>query len=340
MTDANAPAKRPTIMEVARLAGVSHQTVSRYLRYNGGLKPATRDRVDAAIRELNYRPNLVARSMRTKRSGRLAILMPTVSYSPARLLAGATEVAHDAGYVVEVISIGGGAAARSERLLELAESSQLEGIVSLAPILPSTEVALPDVSAVVVSADFDDEMRGIGELADGSPVATLIEHLVELGHRRFLHVAGAQSFASARGRKQMYLATIERLGLESVGVVDGDWSGESGLTAMLELDARRRPTAVIAANDLVASGVVRGAMARGWSVPDDLSVTGWDNNAVAEFLSPALTTVDVNLEQLGRNVMTRLIAAVRRTSAEISPEPLSRLIWRESTGAAPDLSEE
>ena len=84
MTDARTPAKRPTIMEVARLAGVSHQTVSRYLRFNGGLKPATRDRVDAAIKELNYRPNLVARSMRTKRSGRLAILMPTVSFSPAR----------------------------------------------------------------------------------------------------------------------------------------------------------------------------------------------------------------------------------------------------------------
>jgi len=335
MTDARTPAKRPTIMEVARLAGVSHQTVSRYLRFNGGLKPATRDRVDAAIKELNYRPNLVARSMRTKRSGRLAILMPTVSFSPARILAGATEAAHAAGFVVEVVSIGGGAEARSERLLELAESSQLEGILSLAPILPSTEAALPPTSAVVVSADFDDEMRGIGELADASPVATMIEHLAELGHRWFLHVAGAQSFASARGRKQTYLDTIERLGLESVGVVDGDWSGESGMRAILELDDRRRPTAVIAANDLVASGVIRGAIERGWSVPDDLSVTGWDNNPVGMFLAPSLSTVDIDLERLGRDAMTRLIAAVRGTSAETSPEPLHSIIWRESTGPAP-----
>jgi LacI family transcriptional regulator len=335
MTDARTPAKRPTIMEVARLAGVSHQTVSRYLRFNGGLKPATRDRVDAAIKELNYRPNLVARSMRTKRSGRLAILMPTVSFSPARILAGATEAAHAAGFVVEVVSIGGGAEARSERLLELAESSQLEGILSLAPILPSTEAALPPTSAVVVSADFDDEMRGIGELADASPVATMIEHLAELGHRWFLHVAGAQSFASARGRKQTYLDTIERLGLKSVGVVDGDWSGESGMRAILELDDRRRPTAVIAANDLVASGVIRGAIERGWSVPDDLSVTGWDNNPVGMFLAPSLSTVDIDLERLGRDAMTRLIAAVRGTSAETSPEPLHSIIWRESTGPAP-----
>jgi DNA-binding LacI/PurR family transcriptional regulator len=337
MTDADAPAKRPTIMEVARLAGVSHQTVSRYLRFNGGLKPATRDRVDAAIKELNYRPNLVARSMRTKRTGRLAILMPAVSFSPARLLTGATEAAHSAGFVVEVVSIGGGAEARSERLLELAESSQLEGILSLAPILPSTEAALPDTSAVVVSADFDDEMRGIGELADATPVADLIERLAELGHRRFLHVAGAQSFASARGRKQTYLETIERLGLESIGVVDGDWSGESGMSAMLELDARRRPTAVIAANDLVASGVIRGALLRGWSVPDDMSVTGWDNNPLGMFFAPALTTVDIDLERLGYNAMTRLIAAVRKTSAQTSPEPLHSVIWRESTGPAPEL---
>jgi DNA-binding LacI/PurR family transcriptional regulator len=335
MTEGDAPAKRPTIMEVARLAGVSHQTVSRYLRFNGGLKPATRDRVDAAIKELRYRPNLVARSMRTKRSGRVAILMPTVSFSPARLLAGATEAAQAAGFVVEVLSIGGGAEARSERLLELAESSQLEGILSLAPILPSNEEAIPDTSAVVVAADFDDEMRGIGELADASPVSTMIEHLAELGHRRFLHVAGAQSFASARGRKQTYLNTIERLGLESVGVVDGDWSGESGMAAIHDLAPRRRPTAVIAANDLVASGVVRGASQRGWSVPDDLSVTGWDNDPVGMFLAPSLTTVDIDLERLGRDAMTRLIAAIRGTSSETSPESLHTVIWRESTGPAP-----
>jgi DNA-binding LacI/PurR family transcriptional regulator len=335
MTDGDAPAKRPTIMEVARLAGVSHQTVSRYLRFNGGLKPATRDRVDAAIKELRYRPNLVARSMRTKRSGRVAILMPAVSFSPARMLAGATQAAQAVGFVVEVVSIGGGAEARSERLLELAESSQLEGILSLAPILPSTEEAVPKTSAVVVSADFDDEMRGIGELADASPVSTMIEHLVELGHRRFLHVAGAQSFASARGRKQTYLNTIERLGLESVGVVDGDWSGESGMAAIHDLGPRQRPTAVIAANDLVASGVVRGAVQRGWSVPDDLSVTGWDNDPVGMFLAPSLTTVDIDLERLGRDAMTRLIAAIRGTRAETSPESLHTVIWRESTGPAP-----
>jgi transcriptional regulator with XRE-family HTH domain len=117
MTDRPTGSRRPTIKEVARLAGVSHQTVSRYLRSRNGLKPATLARIDAAVRELNYRPNLVARSMRTRRTGRLAVLLPTMFYNPARMLYGATEAAHEAGFTVEAISVVGDTAARTERML-------------------------------------------------------------------------------------------------------------------------------------------------------------------------------------------------------------------------------
>src|SRR5687768_6621291 len=105
MTNPPASPRRPTIMEVARLAGVSHQAVSRYFRFNGGLKPETRERIDRAVSELNYRPNLIARSMRTRRTGRLAVLLPTVAFSPARMLAGASAAAHESGYVLEILSI-------------------------------------------------------------------------------------------------------------------------------------------------------------------------------------------------------------------------------------------
>ena len=122
VTDSTGASRRPTIVEVARLAGVSHQTVSRYLRYNGGLKPLTVEKIDAAIRELDYSPNLVARSMRTRRTGRLAIFMPPQTYSPVRILSGAIAIAHEAGYVTEVVSVDGGTEARTQRLLELADS--------------------------------------------------------------------------------------------------------------------------------------------------------------------------------------------------------------------------
>jgi LacI family transcriptional regulator len=297
MVDKLGGTKRATMMDVASVAGVSHQTVSRYLRFNGGLKEATKERIDAAIRELNYRPNLVARSMRTRRTGRLAVLVPAQSsFSPSRILAGASAVAHDAGFAMEVLSLDGGAEARTARMLELADSGQVEGILSLAPVLPASGQNLEEGAAIVVSADYDDEMRGIGELADGSPVAEMIEHLAGLGHRRFLHISGAPQFASARGRKQVYLDTIAGLGLESQGVFDGDWSADSGIQAAAALPADSGVTAVIAANDVVAAGFIKGARARGWRVPEDISVTGWDNNPLGALLTPTLTTVDVDHE--------------------------------------------
>ncbi|WP_433697666.1 LacI family DNA-binding transcriptional regulator [Nocardiopsis sp. CA-288880] len=328
--------RRPTIMEVARLAGVSHQTVSRYLRSEGGLKESTRERVGAAVRELGYRPNLIARSMRTRRTGRLAVLLPGLgSFSPDRMLLGAIAAARAAGFAVEVQSVDGGSGARAERVLELADSGQVEGVLSLAPVVREGERMPAGGVPVVVCAGYDDQMRGIGELADGSVVADLVAGLAAAGHRRFLHVSGSLLFASARGRKETFLRTVERLGLESHGVVDGDWSAESGRDAVRSLAEGSGVTAVIAANDVVAAGVVRGALERGWGVPDDLSVTGWDNNPVGAYLSPALTTVDVDRERLGRDAMERLVASVRGTEPELSDGPLNRIVWRESTGPAP-----
>jgi LacI family transcriptional regulator len=334
MTESTARARKPTIMEVAQLAGVSHQTVSRYFRFNGGLKPETRERIDRAVSTLNYRPNLVARSMRTRRTGRLAVVMPAMAYNPARMLSGASAAAHESGFVLEVVSVDGGAEARTERMLELADSGQVEGILSLAPLLPDGEARLPKDAAIVVSADFDDEMRGIGDLANGAAVAELIERLAELGHERFFHVGGSMQFASARGRQQVYLETIERLGLHSVGVYDGDWSGESGVDAVLSLSDGDLPTAIIAANDLVATGVMNGLQRRGLRVPEDVSVTGWDNNPVCQFLTPSLTTVDVDLERLGSNAMLKLISVVRGEELTISEAPLNHVVWRDSVGPA------
>ncbi|MFE4727308.1 LacI family DNA-binding transcriptional regulator [Microbacterium sp. NPDC056736] len=335
MTTQPTGSRRPTIMEVARLAGVSHQTVSRYLRFGGeGLKPRTRDSVAEAIAQLHYRPNLAARSMRTRVTGRVAVVMPALAYNPTRMLAGATHAAHEAGYQVEVISPEGGAAARAERVLELADSRQVDGILALSTVdLPTRD--LPTDAVLVVAAAFDDEMRGMGELVDASPLEEIIEHLAGLGHRRFLHVAGSSLFASARARAATFTATLDRLGLQSAGVFDGDWSGESGIAAVESIRAGEEPTAIIAANDLVAMGVLRGAHQRGWSVPGNVSVTGWDDTPGSAVLVPSLTTVDVNHERIGENAMARLIARLRDEEPRIADDPIARVVWRESTGPAP-----
>ncbi|TDE91752.1 LacI family transcriptional regulator [Occultella glacieicola] len=320
--------------EVARLAGVSHQTVSRFLHDDPRISAQTRERIRTAIDQLDYRPNLVARAMRGRKTGRLAFILPTgTTVSSLEILAGATAAAHDAGYILDVVTLGGPVAERSGRVHELAESGLFEGIASLMP-LPESAQRQHERTAIVISPEYDDQMRSIGELADAAPVAELIEGLAELGHRRFVHLAGDYAHTSARRRRDMYLATIPRLGLESHGVIDCDWSAELAEQAMLELPVGAA-TAVIAGNDVVAAGALRGAFTRGWRVPEDVSITGWDNNKLGAVLSPTITTVIMAHERLGRRAITRLLAALNDAPDPVDDEPVGTVVWRESTGPAP-----
>ncbi|MET8145572.1 LacI family DNA-binding transcriptional regulator [Sphaerisporangium sp. NPDC005288] len=325
---------RITIHEVARRAGVSHQTVSRYFRHNEGLKPETRKKIDLVVAELNYRPNLLARSMRTRRTNRLAITLPASTYLwPARLLSAASAAAHAEGFQLEVVSVEGDPRARAERTLELAGSGQVEGILSLTPL----EIA-PAASPVpiVATGAYDDDLRGVNELADASPVREIIEHLASLGHRVFFHIAGAQNFTSARNRKLVYEETIQRRGLTSYGVAIGNWTAQSGHDAVRRLPEASGVTAIIAANDHVAMGAVRAALSRGWRVPEDVSVFGWDDEEMGRFATPSLSTVAVDREVQGREAMAKLIAEVR---GEPAPPPsvrsINRIILRETVGPPP-----
>lgn len=324
--------KRPTIRDVAALSGVSHQTVSRFLRHNGtGLRPTTRASIEAAIRDLGYRPNIAARSMRTRGTGRLAVLMPAITFSPARMLAGAHAEAHEAGYGVDILSPEGGAEGRTQRLLELADAGLVEGVLCFAPLEANGLDSIRGDLTVVVADEYDDEMRGTGLITDASPLVNLVQGLAAMGHRRFFHIAGTPDFASARARVKLFLDTLKRLGLDSCGVHQGDFTAQSGIAAVQSFSSSDPPTAVIAANDLVATGVIRGAHERGWSVPHDLSVTGWDNVEPAQFMVPSLTSVDVKLELVGRFSMARLIAALRGESPPELTTPMHEVFWREST---------
>ncbi|MFK4084721.1 LacI family DNA-binding transcriptional regulator [Kribbella sp. NPDC020789] len=327
--------KRPsTIHEVARLAGVSHTTVSRYLQDKDNLKPKTRLKVEYAVKALDYRPNLLARSMRTRRTNRLAIVLATGPHFPGRQLAAASEVAHQAGYQVEVVSVEGGPRARATRIDELARSGQVDGILAMSSI--DLKVTKSLGVPLVRSESHDEKLRVLGELAGAAEVREIVEHLSSLGHRTFLHVAGDQEYASARNRKSVYLEAIERLGLHSFGVVDGDWSAQSGYDAITALPAGCGVTAVVAANDVVAMGVIRGARDRGWEVPRDLSVFGWDDEDMGRFATPALSTVAVDREAQGRDAIRRLLAEIR---GEPAPEPsvhtVNHVIYRESTAPPP-----
>lgn len=329
-----AGSKRPaTIHEVARLAGVSHTTVSRYLQDKESLKPKTRIKVEFAVKTLDYRPNLVARSMRTRRTNRLAIVLASGPHFPGRQLAAASEIANRSGYQVEVVSVEGGPRARADRIDDLVRSGQVDGILAISSI--GRKKASRNVPVVEIDS-YDEQLHVLGELADASAVREIIEHLSSLGHRTFLHIAGEQTFTSARNRRSVYLETIERLGLRSAGAVDGDWSGQSGFDAIAGLPDDSGVTAVVAANDLIALGVIRGALSRGWTVPRDLSVFGWNDDDFGRYTTPSLSTVAVDFEAQGLDAMNRLLAEIR---GEPVPEPsgrtVNRVIYRESTAPPP-----
>ncbi|UFU06907.1 LacI family DNA-binding transcriptional regulator [Ruania halotolerans] len=331
---ATEPTTRATIRDVARAAGVSHQTVSRFLRYDGaGMKAATLERIRAAVADLDYRPSLVAQAMRGRRTGRLALVLPSGNaVSSLEVLNGATDAAREQGYDVEVVLLGGGDSDRHNRLRAIAESTLFEGVLCLTPI-PAETVASALVP-LIVSPDYDAEMRSIGTLAEGSRIGDLLDRLATLGHRDVLHVSGNYRHTSARSRRDEFIASARRLGL-TYRVVDGDWTGDAGRSAVLDLPEDRGPTAVVAANDMVAAGAARGARERGWDVPGRLSVTGWDNHPLGEWLSPGLTSVAIDHVRLGRGAMHSLLAAVRKTEHIPDPEPITRIVWRESVGAPP-----
>jgi DNA-binding LacI/PurR family transcriptional regulator len=307
--------RRPTIYDIAKTAGVSHMTVSRYLRFNGErTREDPRERIKAAITDLDYRPNLAARALRTNRTGRLAILFPYGSAaSSVHMLTGATEAAREAGYQVDAITLAGSSAERSERTLELAEAGLFEGLLALTPLVSERHGQIASRVPVVVGAEYDDEMRGIGDLADASPVAEIIETLAQQGHRRFLHIAGDRTYTTVRSREQAYLETIERLGLESAGVLGGDWLGETARRAVLDLPeehAASRPSSPPMTNSPLPPSMPRSSGAGGY--PKIVSVAGWDNNPLGQWLPPTLTTVKVDYEELGRRSMAKLLAASTR----------------------------
>lgn len=331
--------KPATIHDVARTAGVSAQTVSRFLKGQGGLKPQTVERVTEAIEKLNYRPNLAARSMRTRRSGRIAVVLPgPTDFVPTRLLSGTANAVHDAGYLLDVVALEGDAPARTERMRTLLNPDNVDGVLSFASLADSMEGL--DLSSfpvpVIVEGEYDDHMRSQGLLADASPVAGIVRHLAADGHREFVHVAGSELWASARNRRAVYEKTVEELGLVSRAVVAGDWSVRSGWEAARTVVADSGATAVVAANDHVAFGVVQGLRSVGIDVPGQVSVFGWDDEEIGRFMCPALSTVSVDRERQGRETVHRLLALLRgEQPAELESPSLNRLVLRQSTGPAP-----
>ena len=331
------PSGRPaTIYDVAQAAGVSHQTVSRFLKGFAGIRPETRVRVERALDELGYRPNLTARSLKSGRSHRIGALTHEVTHvGPSRIAQGASVAARGAGYVLDLVSLDVEDPRAVEESLELMAQLDLAGVLALSSTdamtraFEATRFRVPALIAVASDAD--------GGRTDPAAVHLheLVGHLADLGHRRLLHIAGPPDWPASRLRVRAYEDAVRDLGLTSVGVLPGDWSARSGYDAIMALPHLPEATAYVAANDQTALGVMLALKERGLRIPDDVSVVGIDDVADAAFFDPPLTTLHLEFEAQGRGSVLALIARIEGADGAPPELPSPRLVVRRSSGPAP-----
>jgi LacI family transcriptional regulator len=322
--------KAATIYDVARAAGVSHQTVSRFIKGYEGIRPETRDKVVEALERLDYRPNLTARSLRKGRSHRIAALTHEIDQvGPSKIVQGASVAAREAGYLLDIVSLDMSDRESIQNALTLVQQLDVAGVLALA----STD----EMAEAFATADFrvpslirieeDDAVTGhLTELTTRG-IPALIEHLAELGHERFLHIAGPSTWSAARNRAHAYATAISERDLTSTAVVAGDWSAASGFQAIAALPWTFTATAIVASNDQMALGAMLALSRRGLRVPDDVSVTGIDDIPEAAYFTPPLTTLRIDFAAQGRAAVAALLGGIDAPSPAIRSE----LIVRDST---------
>jgi DNA-binding LacI/PurR family transcriptional regulator len=305
------PAARPAIMhDVARLAGVSHQTVSRVLNGHPNVRPDTRDRVLKAIRQLNYRPNALARGLVTRRSRTIGVIsFDTRLFGPASTLLAIEHAARAAGYAVTISSLANLDAASVRSAVAALAAQPVDGAIVIAPregAAQGLRDLRPGLPLVAVEAGYGGETPVVSvDQFGGARLAT--EHLLSLGHRTVWHIAGPADWLEARERIEGWRASLADVGAAAPPLLRGDWSPESGYRAGLELAERPDVTAVFAANDQMALGAMHAFHERGMRVPADVSIVGFDNVPESAFLIPSLTTVYQDFDEVGRRGLKLLV---------------------------------
>ncbi|MET4156694.1 LacI family DNA-binding transcriptional regulator [Agromyces sp. PvR057] len=332
-----APAAAPTravgVRDVAVLAGVSRQTVSRVLNEHPQIKESTRRRVMDAIAELEYTPNFAARALGTKRSRTIGVLASdSRHYGPSTSIAALEAAARAAGHWVSTAYVDSEDLDSVSAGIAHLRGQAVDGIVVVAPhvrVLEALDELRVDVPVVTLLAGGRDDRSPAVDQVEGARIAT--RHLVELGHTRIAHLAGPSDWLEASSREHGFAIELDAHGLDAVSVIRGDWSARSGYDAgeLLMADA---PTAVFAANDQMALGLVRFVRERGGDVPGSLSLVGFDDIPDAEFFWPPLTTVRQDFDELARRAVATLVEGASGADAAAGrPMLVPELIVRAST---------
>ena len=335
----------PTINDVAEMAGVSKRTVSRVINRSSKVNEATRVRVQAVIEQLNFTPNRQARGLAGNRSFLLGLIYDVPTLFINDIQKGILSVCADAGYelVVHACHIESGRLIDDVR--QFVSRANLDGVIILPPVseLSDLAIALDEAGCNFVrfTSELGDEPWKLVVTNYLPAITDMTNHLVKLGHREMGFISGPRSNISSQKRHEMFVQALARYDLElpREKIVEGAFTYESGVKAARKLLSREcRPTAIFAANDEMAFGVMHVAYEMGLRIPDDLSLVGFDGTPFSSFVIPPLSTIRRQTDEMSRLGTQKLLAlidagpdAARSFETMVSP----RFEPRESTGPAP-----
>ncbi|HYN97737.1 MAG TPA: LacI family DNA-binding transcriptional regulator [Pilimelia sp.] len=331
--------RRVSMVDVARLAGVSAQTVSRVSTGHPGVVATTRQQVLAAMHQLGYRPNSAARALKNGEFRTIGVIMFTLaSTGNSRTLEAIASHAANEGYAITLIPVAtptrDGVLGAFTRLGELAVDAVI--IVMEVHLLDVATITLPPGGhVVVVDSDAGDRYPVVDtDQTDGARQA--VQHLLDLGHRTVWHVAGPPESFAAERRAAAWRSVLAAAGRPVPPLHRGDWSAEAGYRAGLVLADEPDCTAVFAGNDQMALGLQRAFHDRGRVVPRDISVVGFDDIPDSGSFIPPLTTVHQDFAEVGRRCVLNTLRQIRNEPAEpgITLVP-TRLVVRRSTAPPP-----
>ncbi|MEH1125887.1 LacI family DNA-binding transcriptional regulator [Micromonospora sp. CPCC 206061] len=329
-----------TLTDVARRAGVSIATASKALNARDEVAPETRRRVLAAADELSFQPNVLARGLISGRTRTIGLLTDELAgrFSIPILLG--VENALGSEQMSVLLCDARGDAIRRRHYIRTLLARQVDGFIILGDsndVRPSLTGDIPvPVVYVYGESDDPDDLSLLADDADGARLAT--EHLVSLGRRNIAHITGPETYRAARDRVASLRKVLDGAGLSLVGgePLYGEWSQRWGRhAARMLLSSYPEIDAIFCGNDQIATGVANTLRDLGRRIPDDVSIVGYDNwHEFASDCQPPLTTVDLNLQQLGETAVKHLFAALDgQPTSGVIRQPC-RLVVRDSTGPA------
>jgi LacI family transcriptional regulator len=313
---AKAPgSKRPTINDIARLANVSKKTVSRVINQSPFVKQETREKINAMIQRAGYAPDPQARGLAFRRSFLLGLVYdnPNAQYI-VNMQSGVLDALRGSGFELVVRPCDRKSKEFVTDVTSFVERQKLHGVILLPPISEDQTLARAlqeiDCRYVRIASVRVDDAEHMVLSNDREAMADVVNYLVSLGHKRIALITGPASYRSTHERRLGFTSALQKRGLTLPDdlIMEGAYSYESGVMCGEALLTRRnRPTAIFASNDEMAAGVYKAAARLGISIPQDLSVVGFDDTPIAARLEPSLTTVRLPIREMGQLAASKLL---------------------------------